>query len=139
MSQDREWAAAGLIRAESTCVRRQVGAVLVGLDHGWRLGYNKETAGRHCYRDCPRGQKTHAELPGYAPFTGDGECIAVHAEAMVLSDLLRDGAFGCSLLVTDEPCEECWRLIDRFEGMAIWVLISGRKYIVKEGRHEKTH
>lgn len=132
----RAWAAAALIREESTCMRRQVGAVLVGQTHGWRLGHNYETLGRSCRIHCPRGSKTHDELPAYAPFSGDGECIAVHAEQMVLSDMLPDSAYGCSLFVTDEPCKDCWQLIDLFEGLTVWVLITGRKYEVKKGKHE---
>lgn len=136
---ERVWAAAKLMSQNSTCVRRQVGAVLVGLPHGWRLGYNREDRSLRCDKgECPRGTKTHEELPAYAAFRGEGECVATHAEAMVLSDLLQYGAFGCSLFVTDEPCQDCWRIIRGFEGMNVWVL-GGGKYTIKEGRNEDLH
>ena len=49
--------------------------------------------------------------PGSSYDTGQGSCIAIHAEqnAIIYADY--DKCRGASLYVTDEPCDGCWKMI----------------------------
>src|SRR5688500_14278012 len=54
--------------------------------------------------DCPRGMKSLAEQPAYAPYD---DCVAIHAEMMVLAYYLEKDLTGWRLYVTDKPCDDC--------------------------------
>lgn len=106
------------------------------VDPGHRVistGYNGAPSGQPgCASDgaCPRGQ--HYEKVGVVSWricacgdpwpcsssvghgssydTGAGSCIAVHAEANALL-YARASVVGCTVYVTDEPCDGCRRLM----------------------------
>lgn len=99
------------IRAE--CTRRMVGAIVLN-KHGRIVaaGYNGAPKGKPSCLDgaCPRGRANSVE-PGSSYDTGDGSCIAIHAEANALLDGNRADLEGGTLYCTDEPCGGCARLI----------------------------
>jgi len=88
------------VSKRSTCLDKQVGAVLVD-NYGKIIssGFNGAPSGfihctdtNHCHKD-----------------NGDA-CIAVHAEANAIAQAGRE-ATGCTLYVTHSPCLECTKLI----------------------------
>ncbi len=95
----------------STCTRRQYAAVV--LDTNKRvvgLGYNGSPPGMtHCTDGgCPRA---NTDTPHGAPYTGQGWCIAQHAEAGALLWSDRTARHGGTLIVNGPPCADCARLI----------------------------
>lgn len=104
------------VALRADCTRRKVGAVLMTPDHsiaatGYNGGYS---GGPSCLKgECLRGRLTKEQLAPDSDYSsGEGKCIALHAEWNVL--LRADWAqmFGATLYVTDEPCHLCWNLID---------------------------
>lgn len=104
----------GIARAVATradCTRRKVGAIVVQGDRIVSTGYNGAPAGRPgCASEsaCPRGLRSHDEIPPNAPYSN---CIAVHAEANALLRASWPDLRGASLYLTHPPCHECSRLI----------------------------
>lgn len=99
------------VAARGDCTRRQVGCVVVDPDH--RLiasGYNgSPPGGLSCLAgQCPRARSDVP--PGSSYDTGPGACIAIHAEANALL-WARASVKGCTLYVTDRPCDGCLKLI----------------------------
>lgn len=98
---------AKVVATRGDCSRRQVGAVLVDPDN--RListGYNGAPAGEPgCLTDgaCPR-----AKAFGVRPGLGyeESACRAIHAENNAILYARRD-LRGCTVYVTDEPCQQC--------------------------------
>ena len=98
---------AELVANRSTCLRRQVGAVLVNEDQ--RLiasGYNGAPSGvRHCIetgclrKNYPSGERLDL-------------CVATHAEANAIANAARTGAQvkGAILYSTVSPCIECLKI-----------------------------
>lgn len=105
-------------------MRRQVGALLVNADGTtYYLGHNKERGGKRCDQgQCPRGQKSLEEQPAYQPYD---DCVAVHAEAMVLSPILPSHLPGHTLYLTELPCSDCAQLIGTFTGLRVVVKKEG--------------
>lgn len=111
-----EWGL-GLARAVATradCSRRQVGAVLIreGDHKVMASGYNGAPTGQPgCLTAgaCPRGLSDVE--PGSSYDTGAGTCIALHAEQNALLRASWDDMVGCTLYVTDKPCDGCARMI----------------------------
>lgn len=104
------------VAARADCTRRQVGAVVLDVDHRvLSVGYNGAPAGDPgCATAgaCPRGRRSAADVaPGSSYDTGPGSCIALHAEqnALLYADPWRRQ--GGLLAVTDEPCGGCRRFI----------------------------
>lgn len=101
------------VALRADCTRRRVGAVIVNED--FRIvstGYNGAPSGEPgCLTEnaCPRGRSNVA--PGSSYDTGEGACIAVHAEQNALLYAGRDFCIGATLYITDEPCDGCWRFI----------------------------
>lgn len=100
------------VAARADCSRRRVGAVIVDRYH--RLvstGYNGSyPGGPSCLAgECPRARS--GVDPGTSYDTGPGACVALHAEgnAILYAGQLR--ATGCTLYVSDTPCDACWRHI----------------------------
>lgn len=99
---------AHLVAQRSTCLRRQVGAVIV--DEDWRVvstGYNGAPASvSHCLETgCPRqnvpsGQMLHL-------------CTATHAEANAIANAARQGhrVNGSRIFCSILPCQECLKLL----------------------------
>jgi dCMP deaminase len=93
----------------STCMRRQVGAVVVSDNRILATGYNGSPAGaKHCDGiGCLRQQ---LGIPS-------GErldiCRASHAEMNAIAQAASSGTplNGCSIYVTDEPCAMCSKLL----------------------------
>lgn len=106
------------VAVRGDCVRRQVGALIVGQDHYIiQPGYNGSPPGRPgCLTDdaCPRGR-------GEVPATGDYDlCIAIHAEANAIIKAGRR-AQGGFIYVTHKPCLGCFKLIAGAQILrAIW-------------------
>jgi dCMP deaminase len=114
-----EWglSIARAVATRADCSRRQVGAVLVrDRDHKiMSTGYNGAAPHRPgCLTAgaCPRGQRSEEEVaPGSSYDTGAGACIALHAEQNALLRASWDDMVGCTLYVTDQPCDGCSRMI----------------------------
>ena len=102
-------AMAMMAATRSTCVRRQVGAVIVCGNRILATGYNGSPAGtRHCDETgclrqrlgIPSGERhewcrgSHAEMNAIAQAAAAGTAIA-----------------GCTLYSTDEPCSICSKLL----------------------------
>lgn len=118
------------VAARADCTRRRIGAVIVDSDHRIiSTGYNgapPSEVGCLSHGACPRGR--HYEMTsntcacggqwpcsefvdhGSSYDTGSGSCIAVHAEANALL-FARSSVKGCTLYITDSPCDGCWRLV----------------------------
>ena len=98
------------VASKSSCLSRQIGAVIVS-DHSIvSTGYNGPPRGYpHCDGAiCPRHEK------GYKSGEGLLECPAAHAEANAIVNAARNGVstLGCTLyLNTLIPCKDCMILI----------------------------
>ena len=94
----------------SSCLRRQVGAVIVKDKRIMTTGYNGAPAGvKTCIERgvCMRNEQnipsgTHAEL-----------CYAAHAEQNAIIQAAREGISlkGCVLYCTHQPCVVCAKMI----------------------------
>lgn len=94
----------------SSCLRRQVGAIIVRDKRIMATGYNGAPAGIKtciekgiCLRDqnnIPSG--THAEI-----------CYSVHAEQNAIIQAAKEGVSlkGCTLYCTHQPCTVCAKMI----------------------------
>ncbi|OEV28687.1 hypothetical protein AN220_00535 [Streptomyces nanshensis] len=94
------------------CSRRKIGAVIVDGDRRIQAtGYNGTVSGvRGCLSGaCPRATSNVA--PGTDYDTGNGFCIALHAESNALLYSSRDQRLGSTMYVTDGPCSGCLKLI----------------------------
>ena len=93
------------------CTRRKVGASLMLPDHSVVVsGYNGgPSKGPSCLEgECPRGMKSHLELPADSPYdTGGGSCVALHAEWNVMLRDTWEQMQGATLYITEEPCHVC--------------------------------
>ena len=121
-------------RRHSTCVRRQVSAVLFNPFMGFVLGaWNVERNGLRCDKgECPRGLKSFYEKGSNEPPYDD--CVAVHAEAGVLSQYKPGSKMsGITLYVTEEPCPECLELIEKYPGLRVVVMVA-REFTIGEGQ-----
>lgn len=90
-----------------TCLRRQVGAVIVRDKQILSTGYNGTPRGEdHCLV-CER------ERLGIKPGERYELCKSVHAEANAIIQAARHGAAidGADMYITDEPCFMCRRMI----------------------------
>lgn len=127
------------VSARADCTRRRIGAVIVDRDNRIiSTGYNGAPPGRSgCLSAgaCPRGQHYRrddiesyphggelcacgsawpcllAVEHGSSYDAGPGTCIAIHAEANSLL-FARASVEGCTIYVTDVPCDGCSRLLD---------------------------
>lgn len=103
------------VAQRSSCIRSQVGAVIVVDNQETYVGYNGPESGEtNCDKGgCPRGQKSFDELPSGAAFNSlAGLCTAVHAEMNALRKYLKAHPEGVTgevvLFSTREPCQGCW-------------------------------
>lgn len=100
---------AGLVAKRSTCLRRQVGAVVVKDKHILATGYNGAPSGlRHCAEvGCLRDR---LEVP-----SGERHelCRAIHAEqnAIVQAALHGTAVKDGTMYVTHQPCALCAKII----------------------------
>jgi dCMP deaminase len=92
---------AHVVAKRATCMRLNVGAVIVKGRSIVSIGYNGQPAGQpHCAGNA---------CPGVVP----GRCNTIHAELNALSHLPRGTEGPLDLYVTDSPCEHCY---DRLKG-----------------------
>ncbi|HZJ84796.1 MAG TPA: cytidine/deoxycytidylate deaminase family protein [Syntrophomonadaceae bacterium] len=100
---------AGLVASRSTCLRRQVGAVLVRDDRIISTGYNGAPRGlRHCLEiGCLR------EKEGIPSGQRYELCRGVHAEqnAIINAAFYGVATEGSVLYCTNQPCLICARMI----------------------------
>lgn len=100
---------ANVVKTRSTCLRKQVGAVLVRNKQIISTGYNGAPTGiKHCDKtgclrqklNIPSGQRH--EL-----------CVASHAEANAILQAAKNGlrTDGCILYITHSPCILCTKSI----------------------------
>ncbi|MCQ2547592.1 MAG: dCMP deaminase family protein [Clostridia bacterium] len=101
---------AELTAKRSTCMRRQVGAVIVKDKHVMATGYNGAPMGiKHCDE---RGGCLRQQLN-----VPSGErhelCMALHAEqnAIIQAARLGQSIEGASIYVTHQPCAICAKMI----------------------------
>jgi dCMP deaminase len=100
---------ANLIQSRSTCLRRQVGAVLVQNNHIISTGYNGAPSGaKHCEEiGCMREQL-------HVPSGERHElCRAVHAEQNAITQAAFFGAStnGGTMYITHQPCIICAKMM----------------------------
>lgn len=112
-----------LTAKRSTCLRRQVGAVIVKDKHIVATGYNGAPSGlAHCDE---RGGCLRQQL-GVPSGERHELCRALHAEqnAIIQAAVLGNSIDGASIYVTNQPCAICSKMI----------INSGiKKIFVKEG------
>jgi dCMP deaminase len=93
----------------STCIRRQIGAVIVSGNRILATGYNGSPAGaRHCEEiGCLRQQL------GIPSGERHEMCRASHAEMNAIAQAAASGTAiaGCTLYSTHEPCSICSKLL----------------------------
>lgn len=100
---------AELASSRSTCIRRQVGAVLVRDKHILSTGYNGAPAGiEHCTPETCLRLKTHVK-----PGERHELCRGVHAEqnAIIQCALHGVSSRGATLYVTHSPCSICAKML----------------------------
>ncbi|MDD4956959.1 MAG: dCMP deaminase family protein [Candidatus Omnitrophica bacterium] len=100
---------AGFVATRSTCLRRQVGAVVVKNKQILATGYNGAPSGlRHCAEiGCMR-----QEL-GVPSGERHELCRALHAEQNAFLQAARHGVSleGATLYITNQPCSICAKMI----------------------------
>ncbi len=114
-----------LLTAErSTCLRRQVGAVIVQDKHIIATGYNGAPQGlQHC-ADLEGG--CLREQMGIPSGERHELCRALHAEqnAIIQAAALGHGIEGATIYITNQPCVICAKMI---------INAGIRRIVVKEG------
>jgi dCMP deaminase len=107
----------------STCLRRQVGAVIVQDRHIMAAGYNGAPKGlAHC---AERGGCLREQM-GVPSGERHELCLALHAEqnAIVQAASLGQSINGATMYITHQPCMICAKMI---------INAGIKKIIVKEG------
>ncbi len=95
---------AKLTAKRSSCLSRQVGAVVIGNKRVIAVGYNGAPSGYpHC-KTCAR------EVIG----KNLDNCPALHAEANAVIEAMKSSRQGDTLYVTTEPCFDCSKLIVQY-------------------------
>lgn len=128
---------AHLFAQRSTCVRGQVGCVIVNFNHVISHGYNGAPAGmKHCTEvGCGGGvpPKNRVWGPELQDLDYPNGCTrAIHAEANSIAYAARVGVqvLGSRLYTTDSPCIACAKLSI---AAGIQHVIYDRLYRVQEG------
>ncbi|HOY85555.1 MAG TPA: cytidine/deoxycytidylate deaminase family protein [Candidatus Syntrophosphaera sp.] len=108
-----------LASSRSTCLRRQVGAVLVKDNQILSTGYNGSPKGvRHCSETgCLRAQNN-------VPSGQQHElCRGLHAEqnAIIQAGLNGSSARGATLYCTHQPCSICAKMIINAEIRTVYI------------------
>lgn len=109
---------ASQVATRATCVKRQIGAVVVKDRRIQATGYNGSPTG---YPHCLDGWCPRAHLPSVTGGSYDG-CIAIHAEANALLQCGVEEKKGATLYCTDPPCFGCAKLI---AGAGIQLIVVG--------------
>jgi dCMP deaminase len=114
---------AAIAAKRSTCLRRQVGAVIVQNKHVMAAGYNGAPKGlAHC---AERGGCLRERM-GVPSGERHELCLALHAEqnAIVQAASLGQSIDGATMYITHQPCLICAKMI---------INAGIKKIIVKEG------
>jgi dCMP deaminase len=114
---------AEITATRSTCLRRQVGAVIVQNRHIMAAGYNGAPRGiAHCDE---RGGCLREKM-GVPSGERHELCIALHAEqnAIIQAAALGQSIDGATMYITHQPCSICAKMI---------INAGIKKIIVKEG------
>jgi dCMP deaminase len=95
------------VATRSTCLRRNVGAVIVKNKQILSTGYNGTPVGEEHCQTCER-QRLNVK-----PGERYELCRSVHAEANAIIQAAQHGVAieGADIYVTDEPCFMCRRMI----------------------------
>lgn len=100
---------AHVVAKRSTCVRRQIGAVIVKGHRILTTGYNGAPSGlAHCLEtNCLR------DVQGIPSGTRHEMCRALHSEMNAIIQAAQHGVstLGASLYCTHQPCSVCSRMI----------------------------
>lgn len=116
-------ALAEVVKLRAACIRRQVGAVIIGPDKRvLATGYNGMAPGETECVDggCPRGAYSYEQIPG---FLGNGghpvPCKAWHAERNAVTFVQQTRGAAAEFLlarstiyITCAPCPDCRELVD---------------------------
>ena len=96
---------AKLTAKRSSCLRRQVGAVIVKDNRIIATGYNAQPIGKEECTECRRKE--------YSQGLGLSECTVVHAEINAITQCALQGISckGAVLYVTTKPCIWCLKTI----------------------------
>ncbi len=114
---------AELVSTRSTCLRRQVGAVIVQDKHIVATGYNGAPRGiMHCDE---RGECLRQKL-GVPSGERHELCMALHAEQNAIIQAATSGQTieGATIYITHQPCIICAKMI---------INAGIRRIVVKEG------
>lgn len=111
---------ADVAASRSSCLRRQVGAVIVRGYHVVSTGYNGTPFGfQNCDKGgCPRCAGTEPSGTGYE------SCLCVHAEQNAIASAARYGSgteYGRMYLTAIEPCLSCLKSIVQAQIIDIFV------------------
>lgn len=115
---------ASVAAKRSTCLRRQVGAIIVKDKNVIATGYNGSPKNhKNC---CDIGVCARNTL-GIASGTQLDMCQAVHAELNAVAQAAKHGhsTEGATMYVTVQPCNECAKAII---GAGIDIVVYGDKY-----------
>lgn len=114
--------AAEIVAAQSNCVRRQVGAVLVSTSNTiLAYGFNHVVGVDSCKTVCPRARRSYEEVPAFSDYShGDGRCDAVHAERDAINKMSGADLSGCLMVISCPPCPQCAALLERLGIEATW-------------------
>ena len=116
-----------LTAARSTCLRRQVGAVIVSDRHIVATGYNGAPRGlAHC---AERGGCIREKM-GIPSGERHELCVALHAEqnAIIQAATLGQSIERATIYITNQPCTICSKMI---------INAGIRRIVVKEGYPDK--
>lgn len=101
------------VSVRADCTRRKIGAILVNAHNRHRgSGYNGgRSKGPSCIQgECPRG-RTNVVAPGSSYDTGEGACVAIHAEQNLCLETTPEERRDGTIYITDEPCDGCLRML----------------------------
>jgi len=141
------------VALRSTCLKRQVGAVLVRDNRVIASGYNGAPSG---IKSCLEQRKCYYEDLAYtecqrtgASFNQTREvykkyCIAVHAEgnALLQCSKLGTSARGAKLYVTNLPCPGCTRdyvISSELSGVFVWKSYLSNQLLAHDEERETMH
>lgn len=95
------------IAARSTCLRRQIGAIITVDDAIVATGYNGAPFGfDHC-------QVCYKDMQNIASGQGQNECYACHSEMNAIANCAAEGKSckGGTIYISVSPCAYCTKLI----------------------------
>ena len=107
------------VASRATCLRRQVGAVIVKDDQILSTGYNGSPKGMpHC--DTLGCLREELQVPSGERYE---LCRSIHAEANAVIQAAHNGVriAGSTMYVTDMPCYMCAKLIVNAGICEVWV------------------